>query len=238
MFISVSSLFSNPLTPNHRLHSSSQLRNQTNYGTIQQEAQPNELKIAATNSTCITTSIAVVMDYRSKTSKNLLICGTANGNHYEVAGVSDEIIQAKKHLIMNGEIELSMPKGASLNSATATLEMPTMSKTNQFFKETRGGRNTGRNDTKSLFDRGARTLAVTGTRSVLVVRVVASDVAPSLSEATMSNSVFGNGADGTNDPVTMKGHFNTCSHGQLNFVEADDRDGETILIRNGMREKI
>ena len=236
MFISVSSLFSNPLTPNHRLRSSSQLRNQTNYGTIQQEAQPNELKIDATNSTCITTSIAVVMDYRTKTSKNLLICGTANGNHYEVAGVSDEIIQANKHLIMNGEIELSMPKDAYLNSATATLEMPTMSKTNQFFKETRGRRNTGRNDTKSLFDRAA--LAVAGTRSVLVVRVVASDVAPNLSEATLSNSVFGNGADGTDDPVTMKSHFNTCSHGQLNFVEADDRDGETILIRNGMREKI
>lgn len=177
------------------------------------------------------------MDYRTKTSKNSLICGTANGNHYEVAGVSDEIIQAKKHLIMNGEIELSIPKGAYLNTATATLKMPTMSKTNQFFKEKRGMRYTDGDDTKSLFDRGA-TLAVTGTRSVLVVRVVASDVAPSLSEATMSNSVFGNGADGTDDPVTMKGHFNTCSHGQLNFVEADDRDGETILIRNGMREKI
>lgn len=151
--------------------------------------------------------------------------------------MSDEIIQAKKHLIMNGEIELSIPKGAYLNTATATLKMPTMSKTNQFFKEKRGMRYTDGDDTKSLFDRGA-TLAVTGTRSVLVVRVVASDVAPSLSEATMSNSVFGNGADGTDDPVTMKGHFNTCSHGQLNFVEADDRDGETILIRNGMREKI
>ena len=199
------------------------------------QVQTNGLQIAATDSTCVTTSIAVVMDYRSGTSKEVLACGTANGNHYKVAGVPDEVIQANKHHIMNGDIELAVPVGSFLNAATATLEMPIQvmnTNTMQFFKEKQGsGEN---NSTKTLFDRTRRSLAMTGTRSALVVRIVASNAAASLSEATLSNSVFGNGADGTVDPVTMKSHFNTCSYGQLNFVQAADRNGRTTRIRNGM----
>ena len=90
-----------------------------------------------------------------------------------------------------------------------------------------------------LFDRSRRSLAVTpvtGTRSALVVCVIASNAAPSKSEATLSNSVFGNGADGTVDPVSTKSHFQTCSHGQLDFAQASDRDGRSIRIRNGELE--
>jgi hypothetical protein len=55
-----------------------------------------------------------------------------------------------------------------------------------------------------LFDRSRCSLAVTGTRSALVVRIVTSDKAPTGSEAYLSNNVFGNGADGRVDPLTMK----------------------------------
>ena len=47
-------------------------------------------------------------------------------------------------------------------------------------------------------------LAVTGTRSVLVVRVVAADTSTTQSVERLSNSVFGNGADGSVDSVTMR----------------------------------
>ena len=49
----------------------------------------------------------------------------------------------------------------------------------------------------------------------------------------MSNNVFGNGADGRVDPLTMKSHFDTCSIGQLKIVEAADRNGKTLRIRKG-----
>ena len=214
--------------------------NQTNVSTIsifnpQQahltEGQQSELQITVTDSTCVTTSIAVVMNYNTKTSKHLLLCGTANGNHYKVTGVSDNFIQANKHHIINGDVQLSFPEGAYLNAATATMEMPiqAMEQMQLFTKK----RQDSGNSKKSLFDRTQLSLAVTGTRSVLVVRIVATDAAPMFSEAHLSNSVFGNGADGTVDAVTMKSHFNTCSYGQLNFVQADDRTGRNISIRNG-----
>lgn len=177
------------------------------------------------------------MNKFNKTSQEFISCGTANGKQYSVAGVPDEVVQANKHHIMNGDIELSVTEGAYLNTATATLEMPKSKKNMQFFKAKRG-KDKEEAGGKNLFDRTRRSLAVTGSRSALAIRVVASGVATSVSEATLSNRVFGSGADGTVDPITMKSHFNTCSHGQLNFVQAANRDGRTLRIRNGKRETI
>lgn len=192
-------------------------------------------RLPATDSTCAT-SIVVVMHGRNKTSEELLSCDTADGKSYVVRGVPEHIIQANKKSIIAGAIELSVSGGAYLDEATATLEMPSPQRLK--FKEKI--RKDGDNSKEGLlFDRSRRSLAVTpvtGTRSALVVRVIASNAAPSKSEATLSNSVFGNGADGTVDPVSMKSHFQTCSHGQLNFVQASDRDGRSIRIRNGELE--
>ena len=176
------------------------------------------------------------MNKFNKTSQEFISCGTANGKQYSVAGVPDEVVQANKHHIMNGDIELSVTEGAYLSTATATLEMPKSKKNMQFFKAKRG--KDKEEADKNLFDRTRRSLAVTGTRSALAIRVIASGVVTSVSEATLSNRVFGSGADGTVDPITMKSHFNTCSHGQLNFVQAANRDGRTLRIRNGKRETI
>ena len=191
-------------------------------------------RLPATNSTCATTSIVVLMHGRNKTAEELLSCDTANGKHYVVREVPEHIIQANKKRIIDGAIELSLPGGAYLDEATATLEMPSPQVLKFKEKIRKDGDKEG-----LLFDRSRRSLAVTpvtGTRSALVVRVIASNVAPSNSEETLSNSVFGNGADGKADPVTMKSHFQTCSHGQLNFIQASDRDGRSIRIRNGELE--
>ena len=53
------------------------------------------------------------------------------------------------------------------------------------------------------------------------------------SELRLSDSVFGNGVDGNVDSVTLRSQYKACSHDQLNFEEADDRDGKIINIRNG-----
>ncbi|KAL3786417.1 hypothetical protein ACHAW5_002248 [Stephanodiscus triporus] len=180
----------------------------------------------ATGATCVTTSVKIVMDMQNKTSKDLLSCDTANGKHYIVRGVPDSIIQVNKYGIINDVIELSMPEGAYLDEDTATLVIPNPGKLK--FKE-KIKKDGDRVKEGLLFDRSRRSLAVTGTRSALVVRVVASGVEPAKSEATLSNAVFGNGADGTVDPLTMKGHFETCSYGQLNIAQANDRDGRRAV---------
>ncbi|KAL3786416.1 hypothetical protein ACHAW5_002247 [Stephanodiscus triporus] len=189
----------------------------------------------ATGATCVTTSVKIVMDVQNKTSEDLLSCDTANGKHYIVRGVPDTVIRANKHGIINDDIELSMPEGAYLDEDTATLVIPNPGKLK--FKE-KIKKDGDRVKKGLLFDRSRRSLAVTGTHSALVVRVVASGVATSKSVATLSNAVFGNGADGTVDPVTMKGHFKTCSHGQLNIAQATDRNGRSIQIRNGKHERL
>lgn len=66
-------------------------------------------------------------------------------------------------------------------------------------------------------NRALRKLAVTtGDRSVLVVRVVATDGATTSNEATLSNKVFGT----SGDPVNLKSQTLACSKDKLNFVTA------------------
>jgi hypothetical protein len=169
------------------------------------------------------------MHGQNKTAEELLSCDTSNGKHYVVRGVPDHIIQANKKRIINGAIKLSTSRGTYLDEATATLEIPLQ----RFKFKEKIGKDGNNTKEELLFDRSRCSVAVTGTRSALVVRVITSNVAPSKSEATLSNSVFGNGANGTVNPVSMKSHFWTCSQGQLNFVQANDRDGRSIQIQNG-----
>lgn len=72
-----------------------------------------------------------------------------------------------------------------------------------------------------------------GTLSALAIKIITPDAVEAVSEEFLSNKLFGNGADGTVVPMSFSGHFATCSHGQLTFVPAEDRDGSGIYIRNG-----
>ncbi len=157
-----------------------------------------------------------------------IACQTLDGKQYRVAGVPNHVFEGNKKDIVDGIVELDVPKGVYLDESTATLNLPNKAELRFKLKNNSG---TGAN--KGLFDRSRRSLAVTGTRSVLVVRVVASNLSPVKSEATLSDTVFGNGADGAVDSMTLKSLYNTCSHGQLNFAPASDRDGRSIRIRNG-----
>lgn len=183
-----------------------------------------------TDSTCVSNSIAVIMGNR--TSQALLTCDTADGKHYFVPGIPDTVLQANKKDIIDGIVELNVMEGAYLNDETATLVMPPSLQSQRLEVKDLFKRNNDSNQGQ-LFDRSRRSLAVTGTRSALVVRIVTSDKAPLGSEADLSNNVFGNGADGRVDNLTMKSHFDTCSIGQLKIVEAADRDGKTLRIRKG-----
>ena len=159
--------------------------------------------------------------------ESYIACQTLDGKQYRVNGVPYHAFEGNKKDIIDGIVELDLPEGVYLDESTATLNLPSPAGLKFKLKDNSG---TG---AKGLFDRSRRSLAVTGTRSVLVVRVVTSNLTPVKSEATLSDTVFGNGADGAVDSMTLKSLYNTCSHGQLNFVPASDRDGGRIKIRNG-----
>jgi len=79
-----------------------------------------------------------------------------------------------------------------------------------------------------------RQLAVTTEdKSILVVRVVADGAEPSDSEERLGDSVFGT----SGDTVTIKSQYSQCSHGGLNILRADDKDGtdgaNDVSIRDG-----
>ena len=190
------------------------------------------LRIPATSSTCVNTVVVVGSSFNQTVPSSYLACETWNGKQYRVTGIPDHVIDDNEKSIADGIIELDLPAGAYLDETTATLKLPT-SQLGLKFKATSGKSRAAR-----LFDRSRRSLAVTGTRSALVVRIIASNIAPGKSEATLSNNLFGNGADGTVDPMTLKSVYTTCSHGQLTIVPASDRNGRSINIRKGEHDQL
>ncbi len=73
----------------------------------------------------------------------------------------------------------------------------------------------------------SKTKATTGTKSILVVRVIASDDTTTPSVNALSDSVFGT----SGDSVNLKSQFSACSHNKLNFVPATGSG-----ITNGVRQ--
>jgi hypothetical protein len=70
-----------------------------------------------------------------------------------------------------------------------------------------------------------------GDKTVLVVRVIAADESTSLSEAELRDSVFGSE---NGDTVNLKSQYAACSHNKLNFIELQNKEGNTTDITNGV----
>ena len=82
-----------------------------------------------------------------------------------------------------------------------------------------------------LIGQGASQLSrFEGNKSVLAVRVVASDGATAIDETTLSNSMYGNGVD----TVNMVSQYKACSYGKFNVVKAPNRNGGNATISNGV----
>lgn len=150
----------------------------------------------------------------------LLVCETPSGMIYKVKNVSSSVMDLVKKSTRKADTEmiLQFDETAQINVNTQEIESTTPP---QLIESIRSS---------------PRNLAVvTGTKSILVVRIVASGVGPSPSELALSDSVFGNNADGDGaDPINVKSQYAACSHGKINFVEANDRNGNSgVNIRNG-----
>lgn len=71
---------------------------------------------------------------------------------------------------------------------------------------------------------------VTGSKTVLVVRVVISDGSTTANESELGNSVFGIAGDS----VTLASQFDACSHGQFKISPTANNTGLSTSINNGV----
>ena len=150
----------------------------------------------------------------------LLVCETSSGMIYKVKNVSSSLMDLVKKSTRKPDTEmiLQFDETAQINVNTQEIESSTPPQL-----------------IKSIISSPRKLAVVTGTKSILVVRIVASGVGPSPSESALSDSVFGNNADGDGaDPINVKSQYAACSHGKIRFVEANDRNGNSgVNIRNG-----
>ena len=142
-------------------------------------------------------------------------CALADGTLYSVPGLNPEVIRSRRNAVANGEIELVLPPGSTVNRTTANIDIPRG--TSVSFKDTN---NRSYNSTR-------RRLQV-GVRRVLVVRVVAADGQSTSTEQQLSNAVFGT----SGDLVNLKSQYRACSYNQLLFEPVSEIgvvDGTTTV---------
>ena len=166
--------------------------------------------------------------------KSFISCDTPDGKSYKITGLSKSEVNSHGNRVARDEEEVDFPEGSYIDEATATVKTPHGKKVG--FKNKNNANGKGAvgtinfeedGDNRNLQQNGGA--GITGTRSVLVVRVVAADATTTASEAQLSDSVFGTFGDAFN----LKSQYNACSYGQLNFVPAANRTGSGGDIANG-----
>ena len=137
----------------------------------------------------------------------------ANGLIYELVNVNPSWIKGKRKSLKSGKSKIKVGKGAVMAGDKIDLRGRAPEEVQSLFE-------------RNLEDSNHRKLAsTTGTRSVLAVRVIASDGQYGFNETTLSDEVFGT----FGDPVNLASQYKACSFDQLNFVPAEDP-----LITNGV----
>lgn len=149
-----------------------------------------------------------------------LYCETPGGYFYRVPTTDPEWIETMVDggTLVSGVTELNLPPDTLINQQLGTLEWNNddVVAPGLFM------------DAATNYTKRRRLVQVTGTKTVLAVRVTALDEQNTFDEATLRNEVFG--AENTN----LKTQFAKCSFGQLIFVPADDRRGTTLSIVGGV----
>mmetsp|Transcript_40528 Transcript_40528/g.97823 ORF Transcript_40528/g.97823 Transcript_40528/m.97823 type:complete len:596 (+) Transcript_40528:120-1907(+) len=160
--------------------------------------------------------LAFVKDIFSEDRKEL-VCQTPSGMLYVVPSVDDQWIEEKmiSGELYSGETVLDIPKNTTINREDQTLNLQEIPKLL----------------TPDSSERRLRQLEkTTGERTVLAVRVIASNSEFSKTDEELSSSVFG----GPNDFVNLKSQYAACSNGKLNMVKRPDLNGVTSNIQNGV----
>ena len=146
-----------------------------------------------------------------------LQCETPSGMLYTIPGVNKTWIEQKhlNHELVSGVTQIDLPPNTLIDEATQTLLLnsePVLQRT--------------------VTNRLELTTSnkATGTKTVLVVRVEATDTETSLSEAELANDVFGDGGD----PNNLRSQYSACSFGKFELTKAWGKRGASTNIQNGI----
>lgn len=164
---------------------------------------------------------AYLKEVMADVSREELVCQSSKGMVYHVPNVDEKWLTEKKSAgeLISGETVLVIPWDTMIDMETYTLQLsspPGLS--NDLDDDTRNRR------------RQLRKLAAIGKKTVLGVRIVATDATTSLSEDQLADDIFGI----TGDTMNMRSQYLDCSFDQFELNQADDRTGQTTSIQNGV----
>lgn len=205
------------------------LRGNLNNINQQSDASPAPRRRLVDSTTCAKSTLVEVENEDPSIEESYLSCETSSGMQYKVNGVPQHVVRGPHGAaVANGMSKLEFPRGTMIDEKKAEIKMPRGTAVT-FKKKSKGKGNAGQGSQSDFSWSGReRNLAVT-TKSVLVVRILASGASTSASKDRLSDSVFGN----ETDPVTLKSQYADCSYGQMNFVKAPDKSGSGASISNG-----
>lgn len=165
---------------------------------------------------------AMIRDIMATVDRADLQCATPSGMLYTIPQV-DKTWIAEKQLnreLVSGVSQIDLPPNTLIDTETQTLVLDTEP--------------TLRTPASRDSIRGRRKLATAdkakGTKTVLVVRVEASDTATSLSEEELASDVFGDG----DDPNNLRSQYLACSYDKFELTKAWGKRGLSTNIVNGI----
>ena len=194
-------------------------------GNSQSEATPHRRLVDST--TCVQSTVVEVQHEDPSIEESYFSCETSDGMQYKVDGVPQSEVDSEKAAVANGEKEFDFPAGTTI--ANGKINAPHGTKVS--FKKKRDKGTVGPKGGYSWSGRD-RKLLTAGTKTVLVVRVIAADGTTSASQAELSDSVFGT----SGDQVNLASQYNVCSDGQLIFDKAANKAGNGATISNGVTQ--
>jgi len=169
----------------------------------------------------------VNVQYEDRTDDQFMACETPSGKSYKVKAVGKDFI--KKNFgngkLMSGEVELTFDADAMIDESTAEIISKSPPGLATFDADAMIDESTteimgphGRQLQTQVGNCGTYLGgSCAGSRTVLVVRVIAADKNTTASETQLSDSVFGTSGDSLN----LKSWYNQCSYNQLNFIPAE-----------------
>jgi hypothetical protein len=190
-----------------------------------------------TSSTCDNPSVVEVQYADHSIEESYISCEQPDGTSYRV-NVPDHVAEKAKGVIFasaDATVSLDLPEGSEIDESTATINVPPGKAIG--FKNRPALNNAA--DVASIANgnrpnRNRDRRLATGTKTVLVVRVIASDASTTDTVERLSDFVFGNNADGNGaDAANLRSQYAACSHDKLLFAEAPARTGASISIANG-----
>ncbi|KAL3940774.1 MAG: hypothetical protein SGBAC_004756, partial [Bacillariaceae sp.] len=149
----------------------------------------------------------------------VLLCLTPSGKDYIISSANVEWIESKiiSDELYSGSTLLDIPDNSLINLETQTIELHTPPVLI--------------NNKSTIRHRDRKLTSQVGVKTILGVRIVAMNAATSSSEAQLASDIFG--GDGI-DLVNVRSQYLACSHGQLDFQKATNRNGQSTSISNGV----